>query len=85
VNKFPAYSPFGRSNVYLTTKDATQMIETHYSRCVEKDSMIGRLVSVYVLKSGLVKEEEFVTLAEKYPHLLGDVFWTARKNGGSLW
>jgi hypothetical protein len=84
--KFPSNVPCGKGTGYVGIEEAVLMVDACYSQCGEASSEIALPICGYVMMTGLVKEERFMILARKYPHLMIELFWAARARGhGRLW
>jgi hypothetical protein len=85
VSQFPIHEVCGNKIGMVKATEAILMVRAHYDQCIVANSALGRIICEYVIRTGLIKATQFPGLANKYPHLLIDLFWVARDTGGKLW
>jgi hypothetical protein len=83
-------SPSSPSNPYLgaaTLSDMSEVINTHYSKCIQSNCAMGRKLCLSIIKwmPEIAKLDSFIDLAKADPNLAMDMYFAGCENSGKLW
>ncbi|KAF2686968.1 POZ domain-containing protein [Lentithecium fluviatile CBS 122367] len=71
----------------LIPTEGRRIVEAHYSKCVQADSVMGRVIARKLLRScrTLITGSAFDDLVKRFPNLAADILLVCSRQSGRLW